>query len=194
MLVLRSGALLRAAFVVVGLTASGAVVAQGAPTPAQAVTFANERLGKNPSAWLPCRDTTKLELSADGELTVRTSRQSFCEDSEVRVHLTALDPSSVVVELADTAVIRADCVESGCVRVSEKRKQLGAAGWEARRADFEPSPPRSGPYLRDALIIELANTPRSAQEVGDALRFMIQSSASVPEFQDPGNPFRVASN
>jgi hypothetical protein len=161
--------------------------APGAATVSGALVDINSELSANRSLSRPCLSSSRLELSADGWVTVTTTRSGYCEDSRIIAHLTELDPASVAVEDGEVAVVRIAC--SGgtpCARYAMRRKKYASGqGWTARDTDWRTDVSLGPPHQAVGLELEMASNPRSTDRVARALSWMAGSAPSLPEYQRP---------
>lgn len=172
-----------------------AAEAPPAPTLDEGLAYLNELLANNPSPWRPCRSSAKVELAEDGYISITTARTSYCEDTQVKVHVRDLDPSTGAIEVDNEGRVSFECVGGAdCARHFQKRKKREDDAWTTRDEDWIPRGPLDQPHLLGTVTLPMASDLRVQRLVRSSFAYVVRSAARDARYPEPPNPFegRVA--
>lgn len=187
--------------------AAGADPAEGAPAegaadPAppppsleESLTFLKELLTNNPSDRRPCLASSAIELGEQGVLLITTTRQSYCPDTQLRVHVQDLDDGSAAISVTDRGRVTVRCMgDDPCVRRYHKRKERVDDAWTLRDQDWRAGGELDREHRTGTATVLVGADTRTATLAKSSLSYVIRSARRDARYAEPNDPFegRVA--
>ncbi len=172
-------------------TADAAAVEPEEPAPSleESLSFLNELLSNNPSDLRPCLGATKVALGDAGVLLITTTRQAYCPDTQVRVHIQDLDAGSVEANVTERGTVVVGCADDTCVRWYHKRKERGEEAWVLRDSDWRAGGELQQGHRSLVASVLVGADARTAALAQSSLSYVIRSARQDSRYAAPEDVF-----